>query len=158
MRWCPISCLLQLLLPVRDRNERGLWCLLSTSTASHHKPATVYDGQTETPLRRRALPDGRKHRYCRDRKASHHLSGKDTRDERHFQVREGPERPKVGRSGGWTERQAAHSGCLALLSTLLFIGQYPVFGPSGFTAVYVENARNHRKSSTKKKKRLSSNG
>ena len=107
MRWCPISCLLQLLLPVRDKSERGSWCLLSTSTASHHESATVYGGHTETPLRRKAQPDGRKHRCRRDLKASHHLSGKSTCGERHFQVREGPERPEVGRSGGWTERQAA---------------------------------------------------
>ena len=100
MRWCPISCLLQLLLPVRDKTERGLWYLLSTSTASQHKPATVYDGQTETPLRRRALPDGRQHQCRRDLNASHHLSGKDACEERHFQEREGPERPEVGRSSG----------------------------------------------------------
>ena len=75
MRWCPIACLPQLPLPVRDRDERGLWCMLSTNTVSHHKSATVYGGHTETPLRRMALPDGRKHRCRRDIKASHHLSG-----------------------------------------------------------------------------------
>ena len=109
MRWCPISCLLQLLLPVRDKSERGSWCLLSTSTASHHESATVYGGHTETPLRRKALPDGRQHRCRRDLNASHHLSGKSMCDERHFQVREGPERPEVGRSGAWTERQSTRT-------------------------------------------------
>ena len=92
--------LLQLLLPARDRDERGLWCVMSTSAASHRKRADVYDGQTEPPLRRRALPDGRQHQCRRDLNASHHLSGKKTREQRHFQVREGPERPEVGRSSG----------------------------------------------------------
>ena len=100
LRWCPILCLLQLLSPARDGNERAVWYVLSTSTASHHKRATLYDGQTEPPLRRRALPDGRQHQCRRDLNASHHLSGKKTREQRHFQVREGPERPEVGRSSG----------------------------------------------------------
>ena len=109
IRWCPISCLLQLFLPVREGNERGLRCMLSTSTASHHKRATVYDGQTEPPLRRRALPDGMQHRCRRDLNASHHHSGKDTCEERHFQVREGPERPEVGRSSDGRASEAALS-------------------------------------------------
>ena len=60
MRWCPIACLPQLSLPVRDRTERGLWCMLSTNTASHHKSATVYGGHTETHLfgGRRSLTEG----------------------------------------------------------------------------------------------------
>ena len=84
--------------------------MLSTSTASHHKRATVYDGQTEPPLRRRALPDGMQHRCRRDLNASQHHSGKDTCEERHFQVREGPERPEVGRSSDASARTLAIDG------------------------------------------------
>ena len=113
--------LLQLLLPARDADERGLWCVLSTSTASHR--AAVYDGQTEPPLRRRALPDGRLLRFRRDPNASHHLSGKPTREQRHVQVREGPDRPEVGRSsGGRTSERCCAMSCGTVRLIALFPG------------------------------------